>query len=71
MVTHVMRTKGAAWEPAWEGWERWAVMGSQAGGEGEDSSGSLPKNGPFSALVLGCGCVELGVGAGSAPGEHP
>lgn len=27
--------------------------GSQAGGEGEDCPGSLPRNGPFSALVLG------------------
>ena len=53
MITPMMGTEGAAWEPAQEGWERRAVVGSQARGEGEDCSGSLPKNRPFSALMLG------------------
>ena len=63
MVTPMMGTEGAAWEPAREGWERRAVVGSQARGEGEDCSGSLPKNRPFSALVLGgrtCGAGHGG-----------
>lgn len=67
MITHMMGTEGAAWEPAREGRERRAVVGARQEGKGRTVQGLSPGTGPSAPSCWGVRTCGAGRGGWLCP----